>query len=553
MTVAELAKECRISTKQLIKKAKLLQIYPSGPKDILNDQEMMLLAKVANWNSAQIIGFGEGLKNKNAQEKLEWLKQSANDFSMSELDKKILNVAPTVTAIPVTRSSDFKKIESRLHKIENKINKSEGKIKLIETKINKLESEIEFLYENSPSNTETLDEMKLSLEIVQTSLLELESEVLPLVDLQDDINTVSNQIEDLNEKVESLNKKDESKKVKNLSDRISNAINQSYKSKVPLPPFKKSKEIQEAYIRKGLAIPEQLIQEIIIGLRQKNIILIGPPGIGKTSLIENLHLFFESPSDKIHLPYHSVTPSWDNYDVLGGKTLLDSKLVPHLGVFTECVINCIESKRTTFLLLDELNRGKADDMFSGLMDWLNSKNRTLKFKELGLVGEKKQSIRVPDNLRIIGAMNNSDQQFLYSMSSQLKRRFIFINFSKPDIAAERRVLNRLVSSINRSLKRKKKVTLFDDILKIVDTIRALEKELKLEETLVGTSYIVSTFRQIEQLTLAGYHKSIDELFKENLLDCFIDTPPNIKQAFMSKIFIPFKLNVCSEKLSSKYL
>ena len=542
MTIEELAEKCNISAKHLIKKAKLIEIFPSGPKDTLPKDEMLVLARIAHMTPAKINGFSEGLKSISVAEKLSFLRgQTLNNSEFESLEKEIED------------KPAFKKDVNKSEPIQDSsINKK--LVRDLEKQIAANKRVLDMVNDLSNTNFDEINNIKEIVFRSEQTISQLEENILKSLILEEDLDQVKNNLSELNNVVQLLHDKHENNKYTTLSNRLKSTVKQSFNNSNQLPEFRSIEDIQQSFLERNLAYPKKLIQDIIIGLKKGNIFLLGPSGIGKTSLIKNLHLFFNEHQKELKLSYNTVVPEWESYDILGGKVLVDNKLAPHLGIFTKCVLKCIETNVNTFVIFDELNRGRVDDMFSGLMDWLSTDDGILKFSELDLIEEGMETIKVPSNLRVIGILNNFHPEFLHPLSNQLKRRFSLIYFEKPDLKLEMEIVYSIIESHKREIATAKSVNyenlkLYDEILEIISAFRQIEYDLDLNKTLFGTSYIVDVLTQIKIMVINGYETSVDKLIHDGLLASILNSPPNVKQIIIDKIMTPFKLNICLEKIS----
>lgn len=514
---------------------------------------------------------------------IEKIKEEVLDLIMDEVNKKIEQLEKNIKKIDkVDLEKEIASLKNDLRQQKLIIDEFKKETEGFRLEIEKVAKDIEDLKSSREFQMKFEDETNEKIQLIDSNIKAMEEESLKsLIEVEGQITAIKKEtgklsngfsqltgktqktFSDLAEKftnlkkeLETLSNKNESKKFDEISKRVSDTIHYSFRNKKILPKFNTPKKIQESLIDKNIAIPEKIIQDIILGLRRKNIVLVGPTGIGKTSLIENLSLFFEGQANDFDLIYKEVMPDWDSYTIVGGIKLVDNRLAPHLGIFTESLFQCIESNNTTVLVFDEFNKAKIDNMFGGLMTWLNQKDDKITIEDLKHVGEGLNSLKVPKNFRIIGVMNNAhfNQELLYSMSSQLKRRFKFINFFKPDIRVEKIVLSNIIRSHKEEIKKiktinHKPVELFNNILGIVENIRLLEVDIKVEVTIIGTSYIVEAINDLGEVIKYGYIKTLDEIIQENFLDCFLGLQPNLKQMLISNIFKPFNLNGCIEKLT----
>lgn len=187
----------------------------------------------------------------------------------------------------------------------------------------------------------------------------------------------------------------------------------------------------------------------------KNIILMGPPGTGKTTIAEN------ACREAVRLGYianfitTTATADWTTFDTIGGY-MPDKK--GSLKFVEGLILRSI--RNNSWLVIDEINRSEADKAFGQIFTVLSKRPVVLPFED-----EAGRTYRIDftdsltsyfdssegvyyfgRNWRIIATMNTFDKNSLFALSYAFMRRFAFVEIPIP----KAEFMHNLIDSISDS-------------------------------------------------------------------------------------------------------
>jgi len=167
--------------------------------------------------------------------------------------------------------------------------------------------------------------------------------------------------------------------------------------------------------------------------KKKNIILEGPPGVGKTFMAKRFAYSLMGNIKKKNILSIQFHQSYSYEDFIEGyRPQKDGSFDIVPGVFTKfCNKAKNDPENNYYCIIDEINRGNLSKILGELMMLIEYDKRG---ESLQLPYSKK-TFSVPENLYIIGLMNTADRS-LALIDYALRRRFSFVTL-KPAFEKEK--------------------------------------------------------------------------------------------------------------------
>ena len=214
-------------------------------------------------------------------------------------------------------------------------------------------------------------------------------------------------------------------------DDIKNVINKRYVIGPPKPmPVIAEREpysINEAL--DGLFITPDRFEEIVHRFgTKKNIILQGPPGVGKTFFSKRLAFSLMGFKDNDHLEMVQFHQSYSYEDFIQGYRPSGTGFNLKNGVFYKFCKRAIKDPNKKYVfIVDEINRGNLSKVFGELMMLIEHDKRGPEWAmSLTYSEDHEEKFYVPENLYLMGLMNTADRS-LAMVDYALRRRFVFVD------------------------------------------------------------------------------------------------------------------------------
>lgn len=303
---------------------------------------------------------------------------------------------------------------------------------------------------------------------------------------------------------------------------IESIIDGTYKP-VPLvlaPPqsatvYSEAEFLNEVYMSK-----EQYATLKGLLLRKKNIILQGPPGVGKTFVAQRLAFSVIGAKDTSQVQVIQFHQSYTYEDFIMGYRPNGNGFSLVEGPFYRfCKIAESDTSRPYFFIIDEINRGNLSKIFGELLMLTESDKRGKEYAVRLLY--KDELFYVPANVYIIGMMNTADRS-LAMIDYALRRRFAFFNM-EPAFDSE---------AFREHQKNALQNPKFE---KLINTINALNGDIARDASLgsgfrIGHSYLCTN----DAVDDAWLHDVVEYELLPLLNEYWFDEPTNI-QAWTEKL------------------
>jgi|GEM_PF-1773559 len=189
-------------------------------------------------------------------------------------------------------------------------------------------------------------------------------------------------------------------------------------------------KIYESYSKESFLeevfIDEEAYDKIASLLKyKKNIILQGPPGVGKTFVSKRLAYSLIGSKDESRVEMVQFHQNYSYEDFVMGFRPKENGFSLQYGVFYDFCQRAINNpEEDYYFVIDEINRGNLSKVFGELFMLIERDKRD----EFVTMGYSKKKFTVPGNLYLIGTMNTADRS-LAQLEVALRRRFAFVTLA----------------------------------------------------------------------------------------------------------------------------
>jgi len=182
--------------------------------------------------------------------------------------------------------------------------------------------------------------------------------------------------------------------------------------------------------RRSIQFTSHLVRELVELCRyKKNIIIQGPPGVGKTFAASRLAHLLIGTTNEEQIQRVQFHPSYSYEDFVQGlRPVEGGGFVRKDGPLLSFCKDALEDQASPYvLIIDEINRGNISKILGDLLSLIEADKRDPRYGvTLAYARDDEPRFHVPPNLFVIGMMNTADRSLAF-VDYALRRRFVFFD------------------------------------------------------------------------------------------------------------------------------